>query len=68
MNYGDGFDNLVHVAEEHFTHGYVRNIEQAIMHNNPHYETLSIASILSEDYTLMLFHGAKAGLTTIKLT
>lgn len=68
VNYGGEFDNLVRVTEESLSRGYVRNIEQAIIHNNPYYETLSIASILSEDYTLMLFHGAKTGLITMKLT
>ena len=42
--HGDRFDKLARITEEPLNRGHVRSIEQAIIHNNPHFEN-SIDSI-----------------------
>ena len=42
--HGDRFDKLVRITEEPLNRGHARSIEQAIIHNNPHFEN-SINSI-----------------------
>jgi predicted GIY-YIG superfamily endonuclease len=65
--HGDRFDKLVRITEEPLNRGHARSIEQAIIHNNPHFEN-SINSISRRgSYIQMLFRGAKIGLITTEL-
>jgi RHS repeat-associated protein len=44
VQHGERFDKLVRITEEPLNRGHARSIEQAVIHNNPHFEN-SINSI-----------------------